>query len=280
MKAERKRISTARGVALVRAIEMTRPEGERVASDPYARHFVNPLTVQFMRVVGALGINRLTAIEGLMNFAMARERCIEEVMVRELRAGAEQIVVLGAGFDTRSYRIPEAADVPVFEVDHPTTQAAKREALRGVVDPLPPNVRFVGVDFDHDDLGVQLRLAGYGENRRTLFVWQGVIVYLTREGADATLAFIAKHSASGSVVVFDSMDGAALAGSGATGLRFFTSAMGEKVTFGIGRDEIVPYFERRGFRDVEIVDHEVMQRAYLGRRPIAAGVYVATGRVG
>ena len=279
MKAERKRISTARGVALVRAIEMTRREGERVTADPYAERFVNPLTVQFMRAVGALGINRLTGIEGLMNFAMARERYIEEVMVRELRNGAEQIIVLGAGFDTRSYRLPEAVDVPVFEVDHPTTQAAKREALRGVVDPLPANVRFVGVDFDHDDLGVQLRLAGYGENRRTLFVWQGVIVYLSREGADNTLAFIAKHSAPGSVVVFDSMDSRALEGGGATGLRFFTSAMGEKVTFGIGLDEIVPYLEARGFRDVEIFDHEAMQRAYLGRRQIAAGVYVATARV-
>lgn len=277
MKADRKQISTARGVALVRALETTRPEGERVASDPYAHRFVNPLTVLFMRAVGALGINRLTGIEGLMNFAMARERHIEEVMVRELRDGTEQIVVLGAGFDTRSYRMSEAADVPVFEVDHPVTQAAKREALRGVVDPLPANVRFVGVDFDRDDLGARLHAAGYSEDKRTLFVWQGVIVYLTREGADNTLAFIAKHSAPGSAVVFDSMDSNAL--SGATGLRVFTSAMGEKVTFGIGLDEIVPWLESRGFRGVEIFDDAAMQRTYLGRRPIAAGVYIATGRV-
>lgn len=279
MKADRKQISTARGVALVRAIEMTRPAAERVAADPYAHRFVNPLAVQFMRVVGALGINKLTGIEGLMNFAMARERYIEETMVRELRDGAEQIVVLGAGFDTRSYRLPEAGKVPVFEVDHPTTQTAKREALRGVVDPLPANVHFVGVDFDHDDLGERLRAAGYDEGRRTLFVWQGVIVYLTREGADATLAFIAGHSAPGSTLVFDSMDSNALGGSGAIGLRFFTSAMGEKVTFGIGLGEIGPYLENRGFRDVEIFDHAAMERTYLGRRRAAAGVYIATARV-
>ena len=279
MKADRKQISTARGVALVRAIEMTRPEADRASSDPYAHRFVNPLTVQFMRVVGALGINRLTGIDGLMNFAMAREQHIAAVMVRELRAGAEQIVVLGAGFDTRCYRLPEAAAVPVFEVDHPVTQAAKREALRGVVEPLPAHVRFVGVDFDHDDLGERLRAAGYDEGKRTLFVWQGVIVYLTRDGADRTLAFIAGHSASGSVVVFDSIDSAALTGSGATGLRVFTSAMGENVTFGIGLDEIVPWLQARGFRDVDIFGHAAMQRAYLGRRPIAAGVYIATARV-
>lgn len=279
MKADRKQISTARGVALVRAIEMTRPESERVSSDPYAHRFVNPLTVQFMRAVGAAGINRLTGIEGLINFAMAREQYIADVMGRELRAGIEQIVILGAGFDTRAYRLPEAAGVPVFEVDHPTTQAAKREALRGVVDPLPANVHFARVDFDHDDLGERLRAAGYDESKRTLFVWQGVIVYLTREGADRTLGFIAKHSAPGSVVVFDSMDSAALAGSGSVGLRFFTSAMGEKVTFGIGLGEIVPYLESRGFTGVELFDHAAMQRTYLGRRAIAAGVYIATARV-
>ena len=279
MKAERRQISTARGVALVRAIEMTRPASGRVSSDPYAQRFVNPLAVQAMRVIGALGINRLTGIEGMMNFAMARERCIADIMVRELRDGVEQIVVLGAGFDTRAYRLPEAATVPVFEVDHPATQAAKRDALRGVVDPLPANVSFVGVDFDHDDLGERLRAAGYAEARRTLFVWQGVIVYLTREGADRTLGFIARHSAPGSAVVFDSIDSAALAGPGSVGLRVFTTAMGEKVTFGIGRSEIVPWLESRGFAGVELVDHPAMQRTYLGRRPIATGVYIATGRV-
>lgn len=137
MKADRKQISTARGVALVRAIEMTRPEGERVSSDPYAEHFVSPLTVQFMRAVATLGINRLTGVEGLMNFAMAREQYIHELMARELRGGIEQMVILGAGFDTRAYRISEAAGVPVFEVDHPVTQVAKREALSGVVGPCP-----------------------------------------------------------------------------------------------------------------------------------------------
>lgn len=76
------------------------------------------------------------------------------------------------------------------------------------------------------------------------------------------------------------MDSTALAGSGSAGLRFFTSAMGEKVTFGIGLGEIVPYLEECGFGDVAIFDHHAMQRTYLGRRSIAPGVYIATARVG
>jgi methyltransferase (TIGR00027 family) len=278
VKGLRKRISTARGVALVRAIEMTRPLGERVSSDPYARHFVNPLTVQFMRLVDTLGINRLTGVEGLMNFALAREQYIEDVMAREIGAGVQQIVVLGAGFDTRAYRIPGAEGLPVFEVDHPVTQSAKRESLRGVVDPMPANVRFVGVDFETDDLGECLRKAGYSETARTLFVWQGVIVYLTREGADRTLAFIARRSGPASVVVFDSMDSTALSGPGARGLRVFTSAMGERVSFGIGPGEIAAFLEARGFASTELFDDQAMQRTYLGRRPVARGVFIATAR--
>jgi hypothetical protein len=75
------------------------------------------------------------------------------------------------------------------------------------------------------------------------------------------------------------MDSRAMTSGASFGLRFFTSAMGEKITFGIGLDEIVPYLEARGFGEVEIFGHAAMQRAYLGRRPIAAGVYIATARV-
>ncbi|HZY68883.1 MAG TPA: SAM-dependent methyltransferase [Devosia sp.] len=276
MKARRRQISTARGVALVRAIEMTRAPGERITADPYASRFVHPLSVHGMRLASALGISRLIGVEGLMNFALAREQQVTELIERELRGGARQIVVLGAGFDTRLYRLPEAAGVPVFEVDHPVTQEAKREALRGVVDPLPANVRFVGVDFDRNDLGERLRAGGYAETLRTLFVWQGVIMYLTPQGVDRTLRFISEHAASGSALVFDAMDREATS-RGA--IKLFTDAMGEKVTFGMSAGEMVPYLKSRGFTDVEIVDAEAMRRRHLGERPIACGVYLVTSRV-
>ena len=70
-----------------------------------------------------------------MNFAVVRERYVEELMAREAVAGLDQIVILGAGFDTRSYRLPGLGNIPVYEVDHPVTQAAKRKALNGVVEP-------------------------------------------------------------------------------------------------------------------------------------------------
>lgn len=281
MNNEKQAISTARGVALVRAIEMTRPEGQRISSDPYAHRFTNPVSVQGMRLVNALGISRLIGVEPMMNFAVVREQAVEDIMRRELAAGLGQIVILGAGYDTRAYRL--GSDVPVFEVDHPLTQVAKRAALKGVVDPLPANVHFVGVDFDHDDLGQRLREAGYDESKRTLFVWQGVTMYLTEAGIDNTLRFVATHSASGSVITFDYYDEAELARGGAATIRFFTALMGEKTTYAISADRIADFLTSRGFTAVEDLDPQAMAAPYLtgpnARRPMAEGVHIATARV-
>lgn len=281
MNNEKKAISTARGVALVRAMEMTRPATERIASDPYAHHFCNPLSVQGMRLVNALGIARLIGVEPMMNFAMVREQAVYDIMRRELAAGLGQIVILGAGYDTRAYRLDSA--VPVFEVDHPLTQIAKREALKGVIDPLPANVTFVGVDLDHDDLGERLRAAGYTRDRRTLFVWQGVTMYLTQAGIDNTLRFVATRSAPGSVIVFDYYDAAELARGGAAAIRFFTAIMGENTTYAIAADGIGDFLARRGFRDVHDLGPAEMAAPYLtganAGRPMAAGVHLVSASV-
>src|SRR3569623_3087597 len=172
-------MSTARGVALVRALEMQRPEAERISSDPYAVRFADPVLLRMTKITIASGVSSLVGIEAMMNFALLRERYVDDVMRGELADGAEQIVVLGTGFDTRAYRI-DRPDVVVFEVDHPDTQTDKRSALARAGVQLPSNVRFVAVDFDVDDLGACLRTAGYDPTRRTVFVWQGVVYYLTQ----------------------------------------------------------------------------------------------------
>src|SRR3982751_463975 len=186
-------MSTARGVALVRALEMQRPEAERITSDPYAARFADPSLLWMTKLTLASGVSNLIGIEAMINFALLRERYVDDVMRTELADGADQIVVLGAGFDTRAYRI-DRPDVVIFEVDHPDTQADKRRALATVVVPFPANVRFVPVNFDTDDLGERLSAAGYDPSRRTVFVWQGVIPYLTQEGVDHTLAFVARNT--------------------------------------------------------------------------------------
>lgn len=270
---------TARGVALIRAIEMRRPAEERITADPYAAAFVSPAAIQSMRLVNRLGVWRLIGVEQMVTFALLRERFIEELMRREAGRELEQVVVLGAGFDTRAYRMPELAGIPIFEVDHPSTQVAKRDALRGVVDPLPPCIHMVAVDFNTDDLGQRLRSAGYDPLRRTLFVWQGVIMYLTPEGIDATLRFIAGQAVENSVLVFDAMQSNAL--SSGSPLRLMTAMMGERLTFTIDSDMLPSFLAQRGLELMETVDGTALRSRVpeAHRRPVATRAMIAVARV-
>jgi len=280
----RQAMSTARGVALLRAVETTRPESERLCSDPYARSFVNPITYFAAAPFVRGGLPDRLFLAGMMTFALVREQYVHDLISREVRAGLDQIVILGAGFDTRAYRIPEIGALPVFEVDHPVTQQAKREAIAPLDPPVPGNVIFVSVDFDTDDLGERLRSSGYDEAGRTLFVWQGVTMYLTPEGVDRTLSFISRHSGVGSLVVFDYLYRSSMSAAQTLGLRFVTWAMGERTTFGIDAARIEPFLAERGFSAVHNVDGAELRRRYLtGRnagRPMTRDGAIVSARVG
>ena len=112
-----------------------------------------------------------------------------------------QFVILGAGFDTRAYRLPNDTPVRVFEVDSPRTQMVKRETLKKAgID--SSGVRFVPADFETEDWLACLTAAGFDPGERTLFLWEGVTMYLDREAVEDTLRKIAS-TARGSAVTFD-----------------------------------------------------------------------------
>lgn len=127
-------------------------------------------------------------------FLAARSRFAEDALARAVRSGVERVVVLGAGLDTFAYRNPYP-HVRVVEVDHPDTQAWKRELLAGAGIEVPESVAYAGIDFE------QRSLAGALSDERSFFVWLGVVPYLNRAGFDETLRYVARVE--GSEVVFD-----------------------------------------------------------------------------
>jgi methyltransferase (TIGR00027 family) len=136
----------------------------------------------------------LRATEALM---VPRTVAIDEA-VRESPAG--QLVILGAGLDGRAWRLPELAGTVVFEVDHPASQQAKRARV-AQLPVLAGEVRFVPVDFAHDDLDARLAEAGHDPAAPTTWVWEGVVPYLTSQEIQTTLAVLASRSAPGSRLV-------------------------------------------------------------------------------
>jgi len=107
---------------------------------------------------------------------------------------ARQLVILGAGLDGRAWRLPELSDSVVFEVDHPDTQRDKRARV-GSLTPTAREVRFIAVDFARDSLEEALANTGHDANEPTMWVWEGVVMYLTPADAEATLAVIERRSA-------------------------------------------------------------------------------------
>ncbi len=139
---------------------------------------------------------------------ISRSRYTEDCLEAAIRQGVRQYVILGAGFDTFAFRRPDlTARVQVFEVDHPVTQALKRERIKTVAGwDLPPQLHFVPVDFTRDNLAETLQSSPYNPQELSFFSWQGVTYYLTREVIFATLRTLASIACTGSTIIFDYMD--------------------------------------------------------------------------
>ncbi|RJO78083.1 SAM-dependent methyltransferase [Nocardia panacis] len=123
-------------------------------------------------------------------FFAARARFAED----RIAADTRQVVILGAGLDTFAYRNPHP-DLRVFEVDHPATQAWKQQRLAASGIDRPELLTFVPVDFETDSLATELDSAGFSRTDPTVFVWLGVVYYLTPEAVRTTLEYVVGQSA-------------------------------------------------------------------------------------
>ena len=138
---------------------------------------------------------------------LCRAAYTERALKTSVRTGAKQYVILGAGLDTFAFRETEfLSKYRVFEVDHPLTQADKRERITRAGWTVPDNLTFVSVDFTKDSLAEQLIAAGFDPSVKSFFSWLGVTYYLSREAIDAMLSSLSELCADGSSLVFDYPD--------------------------------------------------------------------------
>ena len=173
---------TAEAVALARA-------AHQLLDQP--RIFHDPLAVS---IAGAdpdvLKSNDDQARKRRRMFFAARSRFAEDALLDRIRHGVMQYVILGAGLDTFPYRNPYA-ELRVFEVDQPATQAWKRQRLNLADIAIPRNVTFVPVDFERASLSQELETAGFDRAVPSLFSWLGVTAYITRDAVLSTLSSVA-----------------------------------------------------------------------------------------
>jgi methyltransferase (TIGR00027 family) len=196
---------TAHFVALGRAIADLGLSHIPNFRDPTARVFLNEKGQQSLAKIeqelrSGKRSMRVEMARGMADMIGLRTAAIDAAVHDAIALGARQLVILGAGYDGRAWRMPELAGVKVFEVDHPATQGDKRAR----VTKLPPAagiLSFVSIDFERESLDAVLERAGHDRAVPTCWIWEGVVMYLTRDAMLATLASLASRSSPRSTLI-------------------------------------------------------------------------------
>ena len=207
---------------------------------------------------------------GVRASAIGRTCWIDEQLRLALERGLRQVVILGAGYDCRAYRLSGIERARVFELDHPSTLAVKVKRLKYLLGTIPKHVSFVEVDFDRQDFALLLETSGFDRFVPTFFIWEGVMHYLTAEAVDMTMRSIASLSAPGSRLVFTYIHSGLLDGSVRFGDMGRVPATlrkaGETWTFGLCPEELPGYLAGRGFSLVTDIGSTEYRIRYMGEK--------------
>jgi methyltransferase (TIGR00027 family) len=265
-------IQSAQTVAMLRAAVTNDTELAVPCEDRLAKYFIG-MGERFATAALPQPLLRWmieSVSPGSYGFAIARTRCFDDALLSEAASGIEQVVILGAGYDSRALRFArELKKVRVFEVDHPGTQARKMDILLRSITDIPRNVQYVSVDFNRGTLEKALVDKGFSRNRRTLFLWEGVSYYLPREVVGGILDFV-KACAPGSSIVFDYALRTFVEGDTSTygGERIaeWLRKIGEPFLFGLNAQETPHFLAEHGLQPVYDIGPEDAEALYLTRK--------------
>jgi methyltransferase (TIGR00027 family) len=265
-------IGTAEAACFARALAAREPDARVANPDFLARHFLGPWYRTLLRFVPVVPSRFLTErkLPGAYGSHAARTRHCDRLLLHALDDGAEQLVILGAGYDTRAYRFERRlSGVPVFEVDLPGTQARKKRFLRKLYGEVPSHVTYVPIDFARQTLSTVLLGAGYDPTKRTHFNWEGVSYYIDEAAVGGIFAFVRDRAAPGSTIVFDYWLRSFVEGDrstyGASALAAFVDNLKEPFLFGWNEGELEPFASPRGFRVESDWGHGQLSDTYLAR---------------
>lgn len=217
--------------------------------------FANPMKRWLYRVV-----TKYVASRGSYEQIIARTKYFDAIF-QNLPDHLEQVIIYGAGFDSRAVRFKnQLVDKIVFELDVPTTQTAKIERLNQSNLEILPYLVFVPIDFDKDILEQKLDEVGFKKDRLCLYLLEGLLQYLQPESVDNIFHQIGTYSCTGSILAFDysysSMQRK-------ENIYKWASRFGEKTYFSMKKGEIEPFLLKYGFRLADESDSPRLERRYF-----------------
>lgn len=262
---------TAEMTAVFRATETIRPIQQRLFQDIFAAKFLRPQ----IRLILKSGIFARFALwfmidrrfPGATDTIVSRIRYIDDCLKGAISEGIEQLVILGAGFDSRAYRFAELSNINVFEVDHPNTRNLKIQKVIHIFGCLPKHVKYVPVDFEKERLFSKLLSTGFDSSRKTLFIWEGVSKYLTKGAVDELLTDVSLNTSKGSSIVFDYLFESMIDKSSGSPLTKrmldFQLKKGEPFIFGLPEESPEDHIKPKGFSVVKNVPASKIKKMYF-----------------
>jgi methyltransferase (TIGR00027 family) len=246
-------------IALARALESSRPGGDRLFDDPLSLGLLSPATKLLFQLVRLplIGTPMLRITDalapGVRGFIVGRTRYIDDALSAALGDGNDQIVILGAGYDSRPYRIPGIESTRVFELDLPRLQVEKRRRVCRLLEKLPEHVAFVPIDFESQELAEVLPSAGFREGHPAFFICEGVTEHISAEATDRIFRYVASAATSERRIVFTYLDRRLLDGSGHfPGTRMHIAHSGFSLrSFAVDPKQLRPHLSQRG---LELID--------------------------
>jgi len=268
----RKPSETALMAALRRELANKSYPGSRFGSDNLAEAFL-PAHFRFFLKFDSVRQNTSEKLEnglpGLQAYMIARTQFFDELFVEALKDQMPQIVLLGAGYDTRSYRFHGLNHgTRIFELDSPPTQKRKKKYLKRAGIPIPGTVTFVPINFNEQPLAETLALAGFRHGQKTLFIWEGVSYYLEADSVDRTLAFASRAHPDSSFAFDYTITVSEEMLDQYYGARGFYQAMAhhhgaEALLFSLPDGALESFLEKRDLQLIRYMDKRSIEEAYL-----------------
>ena len=270
---EQKPSKTALFAALRRTLANKEFENGKFGPDDLAKCFLPPhfrffLGFKKMRTNIKNKLDRF--LPGGREYLMARTIYFDRLFVDALTNKISQIVLLGAGYDSRAYRFTNLNEgTRIFELDIAPTQNRKKKCIRKARIDIPKHVTFVPINFNQESLKDALEKAGYNNDKKTLFIWEGVSYYLEEESVNTTLEFVSQNFHSESAIAFDYTIPISNENiNDYYGVKEFVQAMkeyhpNEELMFSIDGDKTESFLNQRGLKVVKHMDNEEIERTYL-----------------
>jgi methyltransferase (TIGR00027 family) len=283
--------------AAYRVTELYLPEQKRIIDDRFTMKLLPPAWQAILTPLFLPGIRQLLLAwrerqaPGVQGSLLCRTRTIDDALGEALEQGVEQVVILGAGFDSRPYRIPGIDRTSVFEVELPGPQKLKRERLIKALGRIPSHVVFVPIDFERQKLEDVMEEVNFRTGIQTFFIWEGVTQYITADAVDDTLRYVARVGGAGSEIVFTYILRRIITGEDRSQAEerivSFAARVGSPWKFGFDPDEVDKYLAARGLSLIEEPGAQEWRTRYLepigrdldifkGERVVRAGVRETT----